>query len=502
MKKKINLLQEIRKTVIVMTKKTEIKANEESGSKDNNTETTKIYIREKNSAFRKKVANNLAVTRMFEGVSQSELAERLGTSKSSISRIEKGGQNLTLDYVNAYAEALGKQPVFMVQDPPVDYGQVNNYQLKLYDEVLMEFSMSRSSEFKIEIRSINEERRHLLPLDLEPTPEGVEKWLQHRSIPGNRDLAGDILTALGLTVDDLKGIVDICFGLSLNDSYWITQPAFEGKFDDYNLYENEFSNALSLVAYTGKYYSGVKRMRTSPELTTGGMLRKAWRFFGRDSIWLYKGGTEGFANAGMEPYSEYFASQIAKRMGINAVEYELENWKGILASKCRLFTNKYMSYIPIGRIVRTGGIQACLDYYRELGDEFYQQLADMLVFDAVILNEDRHYGNFGLLRNSLTGDIMAPAPVFDNGISLLCYAMKDDFENGIEKYIAEKSNPYGRGNDFVTLAKRVMGKRQKAMLRKLINFKFEESDVSNPPSWRIHALEELVQDRVRLLLEE
>ena len=471
-------------------------------SEKENTEETKVYSRQRNSDFRADVAEKLAVTRLFEGVSQSELAERLGTSKSSISRIEKGGQNLTLDYVSAYAEALGKQPVFSVAEPAVEYEDESVYQLKLFDEVLMEFSMARAPEFKIEVISVNEERRHMLPLDLEPTPEGIEKWLEYRSIPKNRDLVTDILDALDLTIDDLKGIVDICFGLSLNDSYWITQSGFEGGFDDYNLYENEFSHALSLVAYTGKYYSKAKEMRTSPELTTGGMLRKAWRFFGEDSIWLYKGGTEGFANAGMEPYSEFYASQIANRMGINAVEYELENWKGILASKCRLFTNKYMSYIPIGRIVKTGGIQACLEYYKELGEEFYEQLVDMLVFDAVTVNEDRHFGNFGLLRNSVTGEIITPAPVFDNGISLLCYAMRDDFENGIDKYLATRSNPYGRGNEAIPLAKRVMGKRQKDKLRKLINFKFEESDVSNPPSWRVHALEELVQERVRLLLTD
>ncbi len=456
--------------------------------------------RPSNTDFRVEVAEKLAVTRLFEGVTQSELAERLGTSKSSISRIEKGGQNLTLDYVSAYAEALGKQAVFSIAEPPTEYGDESVYQLKLYDEVLMEFSMARSPAFRIEVLSVNEDRRHLLPLDLETTPEGIERWLEHRSIPKNRDLVADILGALDLELNDLKGIVDICYGLSLNDSYWITQPAFEGRFDDYNLYENEFSHALALVAYTGKFYSNAKHMRTSPELTTGGMLRKAWRYFGKDSIWLYKGGTEGFANAGMEPYSEFFASQIAKRMGMNAVEYELENWKGILASRCRLFTNKYLSYIPIGRIVRTGGIDACLDYYRELGDEFYEQLVDMLVFDAVIINEDRHYGNFGLLRNSVTGEIIAPAPVFDNGISLLCYAMKDDFESGIDKYLKTRSNPYGRGNEAIPLAKRLMGHRQREMLRKLINFRFEESEVSNPPSWRVHALEDLVQERVKLLL--
>lgn len=456
--------------------------------------------KKRSSEFRRKVANNLAVTRLFEGVSQTELAERLGTSKSSISRIEKGEQNLTLDYVCAYAEALGKQPVLMVEEPPVEYSDESAYQLKLYDEVLMEFSMARKPDFKIEVISVNEERRHLLPLDLEPTPEGIEDWFRYRSIPKNREMVSKILGSLDLEISDIKGVIDICLGLSLNDSYWITQPAFEGKFDDYNLYENEFSEALSLIAYTGGKYSD-KHLRTTPELTTGGMLRKGWRYFGKDNIWLYKGGTFGFANSGNEPYSEYFASQIAKRMRINAVEYQLENWMGILASRCKLFTNRYLSYIPIGRLVKTGGIQACLDYYKELGDEFYQQLADMLVFDAVILNEDRHFGNFGVLRDNRTGKIVAPAPVFDNGVSLLCFAMKTDFKD-LDDYIKTRTNPYGKNDQFITLAKRVMGLRQKENLRRLINFRFEESEVSNPPSWRVHALEDLVQERVRLLLTE
>lgn len=42
-------------------------------------------------------------------------------------------------------------------------------------------------------------------------------------------------------------------------------------------------------------------------------------------------------------------------MRLNAVHYDLENWKGITASKCALFTNIDTAYIPIGRIVRTAG---------------------------------------------------------------------------------------------------------------------------------------------------
>lgn len=450
-------------------------------------------------AFRKKVARILQVARWSAGLSQAELAERLGTKKSSISRIESGAQNITVDYVSNYARALGKEAVLTMCEPPVEYGDRTAFELKLYDEVLLKFTMARKPRFAITINWVNEAKRHLLPLDLEPTPEGLESWLTHRTIPKNREMVEKILAAFDLNIKDIKGIIDICFGLSLNDSYWITQSNFEGAFSEYNLYENEFSHALSLIAYTGGSYVD-KHFRTSPELTTGGMLRKAWRFFGPGNIWLYKGGTFGFANTGNEPHSEFLASQVAERMGINCVHYELEQWMGILASKCSLFTDIDTSYIPIGRIVRTGGIDACIDYYKELGDDFYQQLVDMLVFDAVILNEDRHFGNFGLLRDNHTGKIIAPAPVFDNGLSLLCYGMKDDFDD-LEKYIGSRTNPYGIENDFIPLAKRLMGPRQKTMLRKLLEFSFTESDVANLPSWRTGALEEMIRERARLLLE-
>jgi hypothetical protein len=39
------------------------------------------------------------------------------------------------------------------------------------------------------------------------------------------------------------------------------------------------------------------------------------------------------------------------------------------------------------------------------------------------------------------------------------------------------------------------------MLRKLLEFSFTESDVANMPSWRIRALEEMIRERARMLLE-
>ena len=455
---------------------------------------------EKKHLLRERVAKEFAAERMMQQISQEELAARIGTKKSGISRLESGAQNMSVDYIELLAEALHKNISFVMEDIGPDYGRSTVYELKLYDESLMRFRLTRGDlDLKSEVLWVMEEKTHLLPLDLEPTPDGVLDWIDHRSVPKNRDLVEKVLAALGLQRGDLKGILDIGMALSLNDSYWVTRKGFSGSFADFNLYENRFDTALGFVAYTG-YGEVSRKFRTTPELTTGGMLRKGWHFSTSRGIWLYKGGTTGAANAGNEPYSEFYASQVAERMGLNAIHYELENWYGILASKCKLFTDINTSYVPIGRIVTEGGIDACIEYYKGKGEVFYEELADMLVFDAVIINEDRHFGNFGVLRDNHTGEIIAPAPVFDNGLSLLCYAMKDDFENDLHAYIGKRTNPYGRNRQFFDVAKMVMGKRQKEKLRRLIGFTFMESDVTNLPSWRLRALEEMIQERVRALL--
>ncbi len=81
---------------------------------------------------------------------------------------------------------------------------------------------------------------------------------------------------------------------------------------------------------------------------------------------LYKSGTEGFENSGKEPYSEFYAYQIAVAMDLNAVKYNLSVWKSKLCSTCELFTDIDTSYIPIGRLVQEGGVRAVLKYLKEL----------------------------------------------------------------------------------------------------------------------------------------
>ncbi len=451
-----------------------------------------------NSIIRKRqeIVSKLTQARLEKGLSQAQLAEMVGTQRSNICRIENGGQNLSLDLLIKITDALGKDVRVLLEEKSVEMSNV--YNLKLYDDILVTFSLEEKGleGLVVEILSYDENKKHLLPINMELTAKGIIKWLSKRVIPKNRAFVDEILKTFGLSVNDTKGIIDICLGLSLNDSYWVTPVEFEGKFVDYNLFENPFSEALSLVAYTG-VGSAEKAFSTSPEFTTNGMLRKAWRHIENDGIYLYKGGTEGAANAGNEPYSEFYACQVAKAMGLNCVEYDLENWKGILASKCRLFTDIDTSFVPISRLIKDRTLKNALDYYCELGKEFYDELCSMLVFDAVIYNEDRHFGNFGVLRDNHTGKIIKPAPIFDNGLSLFNFAMADDLEN-LSEYAKTRTPPYGVSFDEV--CKAVMGSKQKSQLRKLLNFNFTRHPSINLPEERLTAIETQIHTRARELI--
>ena len=444
---------------------------------------------------RQRIISKLIAARLEKGLTQEQLAKKIGTQRSNISRLESGVQNLSLDMLAKICDALDMEFDFILEER--DEAMNPNYEIRLYNQTLVTFSLYENGleGLTASLKDVNDSLKHLFPVDLALTNEGVVKWLRNRVIPKNRAFVDQILKTLGLSINDTKGIIDVCKGLSLNDSYWVVPQGFTGTFEQYNLYENRFSEVLALVAYTGAGGSD-KAFSTSPELTTGGMLPKAWRFLENDGIYLYKGGTEGAANTGKEPYSEYYASQIAKAMGLHAVFYDLEKWKGILASKCKLFTDIDTSFIPVHKVA-DDNIRACLDYYKTISEEAYEDLCSMLVFDAVIYNEDRHFGNFGLLRDNHTGRILGPAPIFDNGLSLFNFAMPDDFEN-LSAYAKTRTTPYGV--PFESIVGEVMGKKQVSQLRRLIGFRFTRHPSINLPEERLQAIERQLEVRTRELL--
>ena len=372
------------------------------------------------------------------------------------------------------------------------------YTLKLYDTDLMTFELTQKplEGFSCQIISLKEENKHLLPLGMTVDGDDVLSWLKSRIIPQNREFVDKILSVYGLTHNNISGIIQLCKGLSLNDSYWITDLNFNGKFTDYNLFKNSFYKALSLIAYTGHGSVKPNGFSSSPEFTTNGMLRKGWRKI-NGTVKLYKGGSSGAANTGNEPYSEFYAAQIAATMGLNHVPYTLSKWKGCLCCVCELFTDINHSFVPMWRFCKTTSIKEIAKYLQNMGEDYFNAFSDMMIFDALIYNTDRHLNNFGLMVDNMTNRPYAFAPIFDNGLSLFNFAMADDFAD-LETYAMSRLSAFSV--PFDEIAKEFISSRQKEQLHRLQTFKFIRHTRYNLPAARLKALARFIQKRAKNLL--
>lgn len=67
---------------------------------------------------RRRVARQIYDARKKAGISQPELARRLKTSQAAVSRMESGGQNMTIDTIESIARALGGRFEGQILFPP------------------------------------------------------------------------------------------------------------------------------------------------------------------------------------------------------------------------------------------------------------------------------------------------------------------------------------------------------------------------------------------------
>lgn len=345
----------------------------------------------------------------------------------------------------------------------------------------------------VRIVSVNDAALRFLPLDMhgEATDDGLWRWLKHRVVPKHRAYIEDLLARLGLNAHDLRGIVRICRGLSLNDVFWVVEDGFSGRWKDYNLYENRFSDIVAAIAFTGIGPGISEAWTSSPELTTNGMLAKCWRRK-MGGIELYKSGTTGALNAGFEPYSEFYASQVAEAMGIDFVPYGLSMFKGRLCSTCPLFTSDKYGYLPAGRILSRE--EALKDL----------RFADIFLLDAVIFNTDRHMGNFGYLVDNDTNEIVGAAPVFDNGYGLFSLAtwQPDGAFNEFDdlRRFVSRVRP-ALYTDWLKFQGTTLSDEQLACVRRLHGFRFCRHKRYNLPAERLERIEDFTQKRVAQILE-
>jgi predicted transcriptional regulator len=61
------------------------------------------------------VARELIAARVRAGLSQSEVAERMGTTQSAVARLESGGRTPSMRTVQRFAKAVGGRVAFHIE---------------------------------------------------------------------------------------------------------------------------------------------------------------------------------------------------------------------------------------------------------------------------------------------------------------------------------------------------------------------------------------------------
>ncbi len=178
-----------------------------------------------------------------------------------------------------------------------------------------------------------------------------------------------------------RKINEVTHALSLSDCYWIKHDDENISFEQISPYFTDF--------WTGTgYYDG----QATPTLYVNGYISKYWA----DRRTLVKAHEK----------HEIDCSNAGKALGLNIVSITVHP-DGIAVEN---FTNAHLMF-------ESAEVSGKLDPEEFTSEDILELFGilgfDMLFFDALTGNGDRHSGNFGYLRNADNGEYMTMAPLFD-----------------------------------------------------------------------------------------
>ena len=256
-------------------------------------------------------------------------------------------------------------------------------------------------------------------------------WWRHRAIPASRDQVDRLLENLKL--ESTLELAEKSFGLSLSDCYWVDDAANPQSWADINFFDNDFSDDLGFLTLgqdsggtspDAPDYGSVNL--SSPNSTLGGDLLKKWKIIDGKRV-LLKAGVGAF---NQEPYNEVAATELHARLMQSGefTPYRLLADGRRIYSACDNLLGPDEELVAAWDAIRSvkqpnnlSDMRFLVKCYEDLGldgDYVLEQLAKMFACDFVTANRDRHYHNFGIVRNVETLQVTRIASVFDSGSCL------------------------------------------------------------------------------------
>ena len=249
----------------------------------------------------------------------------------------------------------------------------------------------------------------LIPMYLKYNQD-ADRWLASRAIDHRRPNSRLLKKALRLVEkDDISSVIHVN-GAKITDNYWIREVGSDLTYSDVKFSDDYFSN----LALKGNYDSfnkaaNSKRSKT-PELTNVGSFEKCWKL--RDGKWwMYKKASHD------EMFSELFVYELGCALGMNMAVYQ----RGDACIKSLDFTEAAsVNFEPASTFM--GDNEDYIDVVKALEKICPNAIPDyirMIFMDTICANPDRHTNNFGLLRDTQTGELIGFAPNYDNNMALI-----------------------------------------------------------------------------------
>lgn len=283
--------------------------------------------------------------------------------------------------------------------------------------------------------------------------KAMNQWFQERGIPSWRKNLKYLLERLN--VSNPSDLLNKHFALSLSDQYWIVEECSCIQWKDINFFTHDFDSTGFLQASlddTAYSYSVQNNSLKTPNNTTDGMLPKGWIIENNKRV-LIKGTYTRFEQ---EPFDEWLASQICKRLGFDFCNY-IVDWYAIkkdkvIVSKCENFVNKneelISAYDVFQSTIKENTINDYEHYVHILENhgilDARKKITEMFVVDYLMMNTDRHLKNFGVIRNIETLKWERVTPIFDTGQSMCCdeHTQNMNFTHGCGKFFTDVNKDY------------------------------------------------------------
>lgn len=275
-------------------------------------------------------------------------------------------------------------------------------------------------------------QKHIMPGCKKPilgtfdTGRFAEKWNQ-RTIPITRQ-------NLKITTTQFPGISTPQLSLysafaNLSDQYWAKPTGSELTYKDISFFLNDFTSNFNqiLLSAENQTYAGMPDIHT-PSCSTGGDMPKAWAIEPDGTRVLYKASGTAFHQ---EPLNERLGTALNQLLGAEHIPYQTKIYNNILCTTCPCCVDQYHEIIPaydiLQEIAQIGHTKQTpfddlLEYqtFAKTNDipDIDKNLAAMILTDYILRNTDRHWTNFGLIRNAETLQYESTLPLFDYGNSL------------------------------------------------------------------------------------